>query len=127
MCGLHKMPGTTIFAGLPTKLRLLSNHSDIREVRVATNIAHVVLTRYSAWGFFEVPAWHERAPKRIATSSSFGRHRPWFGEGVLSVKNHDIAMSPPSSAADTTLLSSAADRMSGSRAKPKCDAQWETT
>jgi hypothetical protein len=48
MCGFHKVPGTTIFAGLPTKLRLLSNHSDIREVRVATNIAHVELTRYSA-------------------------------------------------------------------------------
>jgi hypothetical protein len=54
------MPGTTIFAGLPTKLRLLSNHSDIREVQVATNIAHVVLTRYSAGASFEVPAWHER-------------------------------------------------------------------
>jgi hypothetical protein len=57
------MPGTTIFAGLPTKLRLLSNHSDIREVRVATNIAHVVLTRYSTWGFLRGAGLAFASPK----------------------------------------------------------------
>jgi hypothetical protein len=96
------MPAPTLFAGLPTNLCLLSNHSDIREARVATNIAHVVMTRYSARSLRRgAGSCHQHWARtwREPSSESELRHRhpvggadPGLTTAYYSVKNHHIAI-----------------------------------
>jgi hypothetical protein len=95
------MPATPLFAGLPTNLCLLSNHSDIREARVSTNIAHVVMTRYSARSLRRgagschqhwARAWREPSPEsELRHRHPVGSAGRGLATAYYSVKNHHIA------------------------------------